>query len=265
MAAMTWAEVNGASLRYEVSGDGRDGLVLIHEMGSTLESWDEVVPLLPAGRRILRYDMRGCGLSEKLRGTGNIDDFAADVAGLLDHTGIAGRVVVVGGAVGGAVAIRFAARYPDRTAGLIAMAPAAGVAPDRRAAAHERARMLEERGMRFLFGDDLERTYPSALRTDPARVEAFRLRQLGTDPASYAAIHRMIIDLDMSDDFRRIRCPTLVLCGSLDPGRTPDIVKPFADQIPGARFEVIETGHYMPVHTPELIADRISEFLALAT
>ncbi len=60
---MNWMEVNGTSLRYECSGSGLTTLVLVHGMGGTLDSWDQVLPALVNGRRILRYDTRGAGLS----------------------------------------------------------------------------------------------------------------------------------------------------------------------------------------------------------
>ena len=65
---MNYIEVNGVGLRYELSGAGEKTLVLVHEMGGTLESWDEVVPRLTASRRVLRYDTRGAGMSQKIRG-----------------------------------------------------------------------------------------------------------------------------------------------------------------------------------------------------
>ena len=58
-----WIEANGASLRYELSGQGKETLVLIHELGETLESRDLVVPALQEKFRVLRYDQRGCHLS----------------------------------------------------------------------------------------------------------------------------------------------------------------------------------------------------------
>ena len=59
--AMNWIEVNGTSLSYELSGSGPSTLVLIHEMGGTLDSWDEVLPALNNSRQVLRYDTRGAG------------------------------------------------------------------------------------------------------------------------------------------------------------------------------------------------------------
>ena len=66
---MNWIEVNGTSLRYELSGGGPSTLVLIHEMGGTLDSWDQGLSGLNNGRQVLRYDTRGAGLSEKINGS----------------------------------------------------------------------------------------------------------------------------------------------------------------------------------------------------
>ena len=63
---MNFIEVNGVSLRYDVQGSGKP-LVLIHEMGGTMESWSLLAPLLSPERRIIRYDTRGAGFSEKIR------------------------------------------------------------------------------------------------------------------------------------------------------------------------------------------------------
>ena len=65
---MNFIEVNGTALRYELSGNGGSTLVLIHEMGGTLESWDLVRFRLAGKRRVLRYDTRGAGLSQKVSG-----------------------------------------------------------------------------------------------------------------------------------------------------------------------------------------------------
>ena len=91
---MPFIEVNGVGLRYELSGRGERTLVLIHEMGGSLESWDEVAPVLAANRRVLRYDTRGAGLSEKVRGALCIDTMVDDLGALLDALGIAGKVAL---------------------------------------------------------------------------------------------------------------------------------------------------------------------------
>jgi pimeloyl-ACP methyl ester carboxylesterase len=87
---MNWVEVSGTSLRYEISGEGRSTLVLVHEMGGTLDSWEQVMPALNNTRRVVRYDTRGAGISEKIAGTVTWDEMADDLAALLDASGIVG-------------------------------------------------------------------------------------------------------------------------------------------------------------------------------
>jgi hypothetical protein len=100
---MDFIEVNGIGLRYELSGTGDRTLVLVHEMGGSLESWDGVAPHFSASRRVLRYDTRGAGLSQKIRGELHIDTMADDIAALLDSQNISGKVALAGVAVGGAI------------------------------------------------------------------------------------------------------------------------------------------------------------------
>ncbi|HMH99426.1 MAG TPA: alpha/beta hydrolase, partial [Bradyrhizobium sp.] len=80
---MDFIESGGVGLRYELSGKGNRTLVLVHEMGGSLESWDDVAPRLAETRRVLRYDTRGAGMSQKVRGELGIDTMAGDIAALL--------------------------------------------------------------------------------------------------------------------------------------------------------------------------------------
>ncbi len=258
---MNHIDVNGAALRHELSGRGERCVVLVHEMGATLESWDEVAPELARARRVLRFDTRGAGLSQKLRGTADIDVMADDVAALLDALGIAGKVAIAGGAVGAAISLRFALRHPGRVSAIVAMAPAVGLTPERRIATAQRADAIERDGMRPLAATGLDASWPPVMRGDIARLETFRARWLGNDPASLAAIHRMLVGLDMLPDLGRIAVPTLVLAGRHDQVRPPAVVEPVANAIPGARFQVLETAHFMPAQTPGLVAATIGDFL----
>ena len=83
---MNWIEVNGCVLRYQLRRVQRPRatLVLIHEMGGALESWDSLFAALPADVQALRYDTRGAGLSEKVLGDLHIDTHVADLIALLD-------------------------------------------------------------------------------------------------------------------------------------------------------------------------------------
>jgi 3-oxoadipate enol-lactonase len=258
---MNWIEVNGTSLRYELSGRGPTTLVLIHEMGGTLESWDQVLPIVTNGRWALRYDTRGAGLSEKTRGTVTWDQMVDDLVGLLDALGITGKVALAGTAVGAAIAIHFAVRYPDRAAALVLHGPAVGVADDRKQATLNRAASVETGGMRSVVETSLANSYPPVVRHDPEVFAAFRARWLGNDPESFAAINRMLAAENIEHELAQIACPTLLTAGRHDALRPPSIIEPMARLVPGAQFLELNTGHFASVQTPGLVAQAIHSFL----
>ena len=260
---MTFIEANGVSLRYELSGTGRP-LVLIHEMGGAMESWDLVVPALAARRRVLRYDTRGAGFSEKIRGVLRIDTMTDDLVALLDALGIKEKVALAGTAVGGAIALHTAVRFPERVAAVIASSPAISIPPANRAAVLARVSKFESEGLRTAVEATAANGYPPELRNDTARFEGFRARWLANDPSSFASIYRMLADMDLSGELARIACPVLVIGGQFDRGRPPAVVEPIAQAIPGATFKVLPTGHYAALQTPELVIASIEEFLQQA-
>jgi 3-oxoadipate enol-lactonase len=186
---------------------------------------------------------------------------AGDIAGLLDALGIAGKVALAGVALGGAIALHFAARYPERTSAVAVSSPATGIAAERRAAALERLTKIEAAGMAFAVADSMQNGYAPELRGDIARFERYRARWLGNDPASYATIWRMLAGLDIEDELAGLRCPVLVIGGSLDRVRPPALAQATANAIPGARYIEIPSGHYMAVQTPDLFSDCIDKFL----
>jgi 3-oxoadipate enol-lactonase len=74
----------------------------------------------------------------------------------------------------------------------------------------------------------------------------------------------MLVATDLQPELPRIACPALVLACALDGTRPPALVEPVARAIPGARYAVLETGHYAAVQTPELYAKAIADFLDAA-
>ena len=258
---MNWIEVNGTSLRYELTGSGTATLVLIHEMGGTLDSWDQVLPALNNGRRVLRYDTRGAGLSEKIKGIVTWDQMAGDLAGLLDALGITGPVALAGIAVGAAIAVHFAVRYPDRAVALVLHGPAVGVGEDRKQATLNRAASVEAGGMRSVVETSLANSYPPVVRHNQEVFAAFRARWLSNDPESFAAINRMLAAENIEHELTKIACPTLFTAGRHDGLRPTSIIEPMSKQVPGAQFLELNSGHFASVQTPGLVAQAIHYFL----
>jgi len=259
---MDWIEVNGTSLRYELSGTGDKVLCLVHEMGGTLDSWDQVMPMLSPGRRILRHDWRGAGMSEKLRATPTFDLLADDIAALLDALDITGKVALAGCAVGAGIALNLALRHPGRTNTVVAMAPATGVTPERRAATLTRAEAMQTLGPRGLVDQSFAGSYPPAVRHDAEQFRKFRARWLANDPESFAAVNRMLADATLTEQLPLIACPVLMIAGTHDSLRPPSLIEPLAATMRNARFQALETSHFMAVQTPTSVANAIEEFLA---
>ena len=263
MHMVDWVEANGTWLRFAEDGAGERTVVLVHEMGGTLDSWDEVVPYLSGTYRVLRYDMRGFGLSQKIFGAFTLDDAIADLTGFLDTMGVTGPVALVGCAVGAGIAMRVAALRPDQVKALVAMAPATEIPPERLERARALPQRLREADMRRQVEDSIApNEYPEHLRTDPERFRRFRAQQSSMDPDGFAATFEMLLGGVYQPYFAQIACPTLVVAGQYDRGRSPEIVEPVARQIPRARFEILPVCHFMAVQAPDLVGPMIATFLA---
>lgn len=258
---MPWLDTGEVALRYEVSGAGATTLLLLHEMGGSLESWDALLPLLQPKFRVLRYDQRGAGLSEQPPGPLTIEAAGRDAMALLDALEIAGPFVPVGTAVGGAVALHLAASWPQRVRAVVVTSPATGVPEGARQALLGKADDLVRAGTRSVVDAGLETGWPHPLRTDAVRFAATRAQRLGASAEGWAATMRMLAGLDMTAELGRIRCPALVLAGAHDLTRPPDRVAPVAAAIPGAVFRTIPSGHFMAFQTPDLLAEEILRFL----
>ena len=99
------------------------------------------------------------------------------------------------------------------------------------------------------------------MRHDAEHFRQFRARWLANDPHSYACIYRMLVETDLAPSYGMIACPTLLLAGIHDKLRPPALVEPIAQAIPGARFQALDSGHFLAVQTPGLVAEAINAFL----
>src|SRR5262245_1235037 len=183
--ALPWTTVNGVSLHYQLAGDHGPAAVLLHEMRGTLDSWDGVTRGLAAQFRVLRYDQRGAGLSEKVRAQFSNDDAVDDLEGVLKNLDLKPPYNFVCVAAASTQVLRFLERHPDQVASIVLCNPAPGVDPSRAGALRERADLAERDGIRGVMGITLDKSYPSDLG-ERAAYEAYRGRYLGNDPVGFA-------------------------------------------------------------------------------
>jgi 3-oxoadipate enol-lactonase len=255
---MDWIEVNGASLRYDLGGSGEETLILIHELGGSLESFDEVLPEFQKHFRVLRYDQRGFGQSEKTK-TLSLDGIVTDLACLLDALGIGSSCHIASTALGAGIALAFAIAHPEKVKRLAVASPSS--LPASQAAIEERIKLIEAGGMRASVDASLQRSYPDILRKNEKRYNRYRNRWLANDPEGFIAVNRVVASLNIRPELNRITCPTLVIGCTLDIIYPPETTREVADLIPSATYIEVETGHFMAVQTPELFVKYILSFL----
>ena len=110
---MPEARVNGARIWYKETGKG-DPVVQIHGAGFGHFNFATATPILSNSFRCIDFDMRGYGQSERPFQRYDMEVWADDVAGLMDHIGLR-KAHIHGTSMGGMVAQQFAAKYPERT------------------------------------------------------------------------------------------------------------------------------------------------------
>ena len=114
---MPYADTNGIKLYYEEYGKG-EPVVLIHGLGSSLESWATQVPIYSEHFRVIAIDNRGSGRSEKPDHPYTMEQMADDAAGLLDFLGIE-KAHFIGKSMGGMICQWVGIKYPERTNRLV--------------------------------------------------------------------------------------------------------------------------------------------------
>jgi 3-oxoadipate enol-lactonase len=259
---MNWMHLDGVTLRYAMTGQGPQTLVLLHELGGSLESFDTLVPLFGDGLRVLRHDLRGAGLSEKPRTAFSFDDHVTDLRKLLAAIGIDGPVHIAGVAAGAAIAVSFALKHPDRVASLALCAPALGVDADRIHYLSRRSELCMRAGMRAVADDTLDRSYPKVMRRDHAAYLSYLGRFLANDPVGYAHNNLAFAKVNLPGRLKDVSHRCLLLAGAHDPLRPQEQVAALARMLPRAEFATVDSGHLMPVQAPTEMAQRLAAFFA---
>ena len=116
------ANVNDVQFFYELSGTGEIPLVLVHGSWVSHHTWDLIIPHLAQSFRVLAYDRRGHGGSERPTGQGSVREDVADLAALIEHLGLA-SAWIVGNSFGASITLRLAGEYPELFRGLICHEP----------------------------------------------------------------------------------------------------------------------------------------------
>jgi len=270
---MPFLPTNGASIYYEVSGEGPP-VLLLQGIGVIGEGWRPQVKGLADRYRVIIIDNRGIGQSSEDPGpvpTLTIETMAADALAVLDALGIA-QAHVVGHSMGGVIAQQVALQARQRVRSL-ALLCTFGRAKD--AMQLRPATILQ--GLRMVLGTRrmrrqafLELVMPPGLlaTSDRDQLASELVPLFGRDLAEQPPIiMRQARAMARHDTFARLAelatIPALVVSAAQDRIAFPQYGRALAKGITGARYvEIPEAGHGVPIHSPALINDLLSEHLA---
>ncbi len=255
------AQVNGVSLDYEISGSGRL-IAFGHSLGMSGKIFEPIRPALENHGRVLTWDARGHGNSEKPATGWTVEDLAVDLRALIEHLE-ENRAVVAGLSMGGNTAIAYAVAYPDKLDGLILADTTAWYGEDAPETWEKRAHNAETKGLEPVISFNMSRWFSDGFPDEhPDRVEMVGKTLLATDSSCYAAAGRALGQFDAREGLSRIDCPTLILVGSEDPATPPAMAEYLHQNIANSELHVLPgLRHMTPVEAPDRVGQLMGDFL----
>ena len=193
---------------------GAPCIVFINSLGTDFRIWDGVVDLLEGGWGVLRYDMRGHGLTGVGPVPYTMDGLAGDLASLLHHNGIE-NAVICGVSVGGQVAQQLYHRCPHLVSGLVLCNTAAKIGEP--AFWARRIEAIARDGLASVTDAIMERWFSPEFRASGGPQYSLARAMFERQPVEgYLATCEAIAAFDRRADAKSIACPVAVLVGSQD-------------------------------------------------
>ncbi|MBI5284395.1 MAG: alpha/beta fold hydrolase [Chloroflexi bacterium] len=244
---MPKARVNGIELYYEVHGEG-EPLLLIRGLGGHLAEVPFLVESYRRHFRVIAFDSRGCGRSDKPEEDYSIAGFADDTAALLDALGIA-EAVVHGSSMGGMIAQELALLHPQKVRALVLACTTAGAAGGVAPAMETIQKMVRNQS---LSGDEAiaagwELGYSASYIATHSDEMMARSRIAGQYAAPRDAYMRQVIAAakhNTYDRLHQVTCPAMIIHGSADVMIPPANAHLLKQHIPHAELHILEgMGH----------------------
>lgn len=255
---------DGTQLAYAVRGrlTAAPPVVLIHSLAMDHTFWNAVAPDLADATGVLVYDCRGHGQSDKPEGAYRVEQFADDLADLLDHVGWR-SAIVAGASMGGCVTLAFAAAYPARAAGLGLFDTTAWYnAPDKW---EERAVTAETKGLVAMLEFQSTRWFTDAFRANRKDVLDDAIAVFLANPARcYAQTCRMLGACNMTAALPRLTMPVRIVVGEEDYATPVAMSETLHGGIKGSTLTVIPNArHLTPLECPDRIVAELRALIAM--
>lgn len=254
--------VGNQPLRIEIKGrpvgSATSAIALLHGWGRAGDDFDELIALLRPQFpewTFLQLDLPGFGGSPLAREDGfSLQDYCTTLAALFKKLG-PGRVTLIGHSLGGRIAIKFAAQFPDQVERLVLIS-AAGI----------RRRSLQRTLLgiaRSLFNTTFfaVRDFVFILRLKNLFGAVFGSRDYQVAHKALRETLKKVLADDLRSDAKKISAPTLLLWGKNDQITPPRDAAEYHALIKGSRLEMLDGGHFIFLERPEECTAHIASFL----
>jgi pimeloyl-ACP methyl ester carboxylesterase len=267
-----YARSGDVNIAYQVTGSGPIDIVnvpgnITHvELQWKLSSFAPVLAEEGSYSRLIRFDKRGTGMSDRVSGAATLEARMDDVRAVMDAAG-SKRAALFGLSEGAAMSILFAATYPERTAALVLRSgyPRTMWAPDYPWGLTDEQFQQQLDQARRIFGpraEALEAVRNMGEFTEADAQEFLDYLRMGSSPGSMEALVRMNRDIDVRHVLPAVRVPTLVMHGSEDTVVPSAVSRYIADRIPGAVFvETPGAGHLALGEPARRVSEQMLRFL----
>ncbi|MBR1279851.1 adenylate/guanylate cyclase domain-containing protein [Bradyrhizobium sp. AUGA SZCCT0283] len=261
-----YAKSGDVRIAYQVVGEGPFDLVFVPGFISNLDvAWEEphrarVWTRLAAFARLIMFDKRGTGLSDRAVGVPTLEERMDDVRAVMDAVG-SQQAALFGISEGGAMSVLFAATYPERTRALVLYGTYGHfsswvVPPDKIDAA------LDRMEKNWGTGESLRLFAPSVASDETFKLSWARFERLGASPSAVVALMRMNSEIDIRPILPSIRVPTFIIHRQGDVRVNVEAGRFMARQIPNAKYlELPGSDHTLWTGETERVLDAVEEFL----
>ena len=250
---------DGAGIHYIDQGP-TDGPVVVfsNSLGATLQLWDAILPLLPDGLRIIRYDMRGHGQSSVPDGPYTMGQLIGDAEAVCDACEVR-DAMVVGLSVGGMVTQGLAVKRPDLIRAMVLSCTAAKIGNP--AFWADRIALVRAQGMAVASDEIIKRWFARDFYATPA-MAPWKAMLAAAPVEGYCGVCAAISGTDFYTPTSGLRIPALGIAGSEDGSTPPDLVRETIDLIPGSQYALIRRAGHLPcVEQPATFAAHLKGFL----
>ncbi|MDJ0628754.1 MAG: 3-oxoadipate enol-lactonase [Rhodobacter sp.] len=256
---MKIADLGDVRINYREDGDpGGAPVVFANSLGTDYRLWDPILPLLPPGLRLIRYDKRGHGLSACPPAPYSMGALIADTERLLDHLGVR-ECLFVGLSIGGMIAQGLAVKRMDLIRAMVLSNTAARIGTHQMW--QDRIDAVKAGGIEALADPIMERWFSKAFRATP-ELTAWRNMLTRQPDEGYIGCSAAIQGTDFYTPTSGLTLPTLAIAGSEDGSTPPDLVRETAGLIKGSKFHLIRgAGHLPCVERPEEYARVLGDFI----